>query len=60
MLNKKVNSNSKASKHNEHKRHEILSRGSDFKESYVLNEELTKTRVSLNPFLTQVITKIEP
>jgi hypothetical protein len=27
------------------------------KESYVLIEELTKTRVSLNPFLTQVFTK---
>jgi hypothetical protein len=30
------------------------------KESYVLVEELTKSRISLIPFLTQVITKIEP
>jgi hypothetical protein len=30
------------------------------KESYVLVEELTKSQVSLNPFLTQVITKMEP
>jgi hypothetical protein len=30
------------------------------KESFILIEELTKTQVSLNPFLTQVITKIEP
>jgi hypothetical protein len=29
------------------------------KESYVLIEELIKSRVSLNPFLTQVITKIK-
>jgi hypothetical protein len=29
------------------------------KESYILVEVLTKSRVSLNPFLTQVITKIE-
>jgi hypothetical protein len=27
------------------------------KESYVLIEELTKSQVSLNPFLTQVVTK---
>jgi hypothetical protein len=30
------------------------------KEFYVLIEELTKSQVSLNPFLSQVITKIEP
>jgi hypothetical protein len=30
-----------------------------YKEPYVLVEELTKSRVSLNPFHTQVITKIE-
>jgi hypothetical protein len=29
------------------------------KESYVLIEELTKRRVSLNPFLPQVITKTD-
>jgi hypothetical protein len=29
------------------------------KESYVLAEGLTKSRVSLNPFLTQVITKTD-
>jgi hypothetical protein len=29
------------------------------KESYVLIEELTKSRVSLNPFLSQVVTKID-
>jgi hypothetical protein len=30
------------------------------KESYILIEEFTKSSVSLNAFLTQVITKIEP
>jgi hypothetical protein len=29
------------------------------KESYVLIKELTKSRVSLNPFLSQVVTKID-
>jgi hypothetical protein len=29
------------------------------KESYILVEELTKSWVSLNPFLTQVVTKID-
>jgi hypothetical protein len=29
------------------------------KESYILVEELTKSRVSLNPFLTQLVTKTD-
>jgi hypothetical protein len=29
------------------------------KESYILVEELTKSRISLNPFLTQVVTKTD-
>jgi hypothetical protein len=29
------------------------------KESYILVEELTKSRVSLNPFLTHVVTKTD-
>jgi hypothetical protein len=40
-------------------RHKIYPEYQIHKESYVLVEELTKSRVSLNPFLTQVITKIK-
>jgi hypothetical protein len=43
----------------EDKRHIDLSRGSDSQESYVLVEELTKSQVSLNHFLSQVIIKTD-
>jgi hypothetical protein len=52
MLNKKVNSNSKASKHKGTRDMRFYLEVQIHKESYVLVEGLTKSQVSLNPFLT--------